>query len=165
MFRLYTLILATLLLITLTSCSRYTDVIDVDKTKIKYIESTQKGEMYSALETVAIISATYMNKVEPQNYNNGIYLLAGVYYPAVSTEDNIGIDAEYLSVYIASEGTRYPIKSFRALRADDPLLLHMPLFNSWSDYYLLEFQDVGGSYFDFVVDDKRRGKIVLPFAR
>jgi len=141
-------------------------VIDIDKTKIKYMEATQKGEMYSALETVAIITATYMNKVEPQNFNKGITLLVGVYYPAVSApEENTGIDAEYLNVYVISNGTQYPISSFKALKSDDPLLLHMPLFNSWNDYYLLEFKDVNSSYFDFVVDDKRRGKIVLPFAR
>jgi len=146
-----------------TACTKYIDVVNIDKTKVKYLEATEKGELYNSLDTIAIISATYMNQIYPSTYKEGETFLAGVYYPAVTkSSENLGLRDD-VEVYLLSNGKKYKTTSVEHLKPNDPLLVNMPLFSSWNDYYLVSFDKVEGDFFDLIIHDSAYGTISLHF--
>lgn len=167
MKKIYSGILITILALSLTGCgSKYVDALAINKEKALYAEATQKGEIYNSLQTVSIITATYLNQVNPQEYGDqNQSFLVGVYYPSASMgNENLGLTNPYASIYMEANGMEYkPILSEK-LAPDSKLLVNMPLFNSWNDYYYMVF-DVPGKALNFVFKDKNYGQSVLHFVK
>lgn len=158
-------VLTVVLSFTFTACgSKYLDALDINKDKALYAEATQKGEIYNSLNTMAIVTATYLNQVDPQEYGDSNQsFLVGVYQPSVAQPDqNLGLKYKDASVYILSNGEKYkPILSEK-LSDSNPKLVEMPLYNSWSEYYLIVF-DVPTKELNIVFEDSKYGTISMDF--
>lgn len=165
--RIYTAFLITSLFVLFTGCgSKYIDALDINKEKAVYAEATQKGEILNSLNTVAIVTATYLNQAKPDTYGDqNQSFLVGVYYPSASMSDqNLGLSNPHAKIYIESAGVTYePILSEK-INPDNKMLINMPLFNSWNDYYYMVF-NVPGRDMNFVFKDKNYGQSILHFVK
>lgn len=131
------------LLLTLTACSEKSTAFDFfkfDKNYERAISYTRTVSVMRSMETSAIISTVYLNKVLPQDYNSSkesffvaVYINDGKSFYS----EKQGVEAEYKLTL----NNREPI-NFQPLKKDSKLRKLMAIKSEWNEYYLIEFDAV-----------------------
>lgn len=95
----------------------------------KTLKYTQRSQILNSLETKALIDAVYLNDLYKNKFNNPTFLI-GVY----NDFDNTLVNKEF-SIYLNNQK---PIKISQNI-PDFILYKQFPFYNSWMNYYLVEF--------------------------
>ncbi|MFW6307957.1 MAG: hypothetical protein ACOC08_04875 [Campylobacterales bacterium] len=163
-FTFFALIIAFILL-ALTGCAtKYEDALNINKLKAEYLEATRTGEILNALQTKVVATATYLNKIEPQKYNNKETFVVGIYYPSVqNSATNQGLDSKYIDLFMEENGQKIEYEIKEELNQDHSLLSQMPLYSKWYKYYLIEFEKIESEEFAIVIKEASFGETKLEF--
>ncbi|HEX5670073.1 MAG TPA: hypothetical protein VFX66_00940, partial [Sulfuricurvum sp.] len=75
-------VLCLIALITMSGCADKGafDLFKMDKAHERSVEELRTGSIVLSLETKAIISALYLNPVYPEQYKDGEYFIAAIYF-------------------------------------------------------------------------------------
>lgn len=145
--KLYFLIVT--LLLTLTGCSEKSTAFDFFKFDHNYeraISYTKTVSVMHSMETSAIISTVYLNKVLAQEYNSS----KESFFVAVYINDGKNFYSRKRSIkpeYKLTLNDKEPI-TFKPLKKDSKLRKLMPIKSEWNEYYLIEFEAVEENAFD-----------------
>lgn len=129
-------ILATLLV---QGCSRNSayQYLQMNSDEERAIDSLQTGTIASSLETEAIMSTIYLNRVYPKKYNDAEYFFISLYLQA---DKRLYYNNALVSIdYNLTLNSKPPIE-VKKLKPSDPIRQLMPLKNEWNRYYLVEFE-------------------------
>lgn len=129
----------------------------------KVLQATRTGDIIHTNSVKALISATYMNMLQPESYRGEEYFLVGLYIsddmPAPETR---GIYNPQFTLKTQSGNT---YKTLRPLLKDDPLFQQVPTLNRWKHYYLISFAKEEGHTISLVYSHKLYGETLLEFKR
>jgi len=134
------LILLSGIVLLFTSCSDKSNAFDFfkfDKNYEKAISYTKTSSLMKSMETEAVISTVYLNKVLPDEYNQKESFFVALYI----NSDKIFYD-KYLQKqpnYTLTLNGQKAI-NISELRKDSKLRLLLPIKNDWNEYYLVEFE-------------------------
>lgn len=102
------------------------------------LDHTKKGEINDKFETKALISASYLSLIYPndERYSKTESFLVGLYIANDYEDNKAGINNPSYKLTLNDK----PFVASTLLNKDDPLLKSMPLINRWSKYYIVEFE-------------------------
>jgi hypothetical protein len=99
---------------------------------------TKRGELVDRFESKALISASYLNAIYPNNkdYNGTETFLIGLYIANdFSAKEKSGLNNPNYSLSLNGDKP----SGVQTVDKNDPLLKLMPLVNRWSRYYIVRF--------------------------
>lgn len=100
------------------------------------IAHTKKGQIVAELQTKAIITATYLNRVDSAKYKGDEYFFVGIYIcDDFEQKEKRGLKNPFYALRL---GGAAPLE-VTELSHDDELTKSMPLVSRWYNYYLVRF--------------------------
>lgn len=156
--------LAFLALVALSGCSQKGafDMFKMDTVHEKAIEQLRSGTILLSMETKAIISTLYLNKIDPSAYRDGEYFVAAVYFQNDDIRDrNRTIQSDG---YTLTMNGKAP-ESVRLLEERDPLRQLMPVQNNWNRYYLIRFAQEKGEALSLRFEKNQTGSVELNYSK
>ncbi|MGE4294474.1 MAG: hypothetical protein AB7E49_02095 [Campylobacterales bacterium] len=99
---------------------------------------TQRGEIADRFESKALLTASYLNAIYPQDarYQDGEYFFVGLYIDKDFQGEKAGINNPLYNLTLNGQ----PYESALKVEENDELLKLMPLVNRWSRYYIVRFK-------------------------
>lgn len=127
-------------LITFSGCSGHGpyDLFKIDKHHERSIEQLRSGSILLSLETKAIISSVYLNKINPEKYHNGEYFVVSLYFDKEGRLSKEGFEANGFRLSLNGKNA----VDTQLLAEKGPLRGLMPFQNNWNQYYLIRFDSV-----------------------
>lgn len=156
--------LAFLALVTLSGCSQKGafDMFKMDTIHENAIEQLRSGTILLSLETKAIISTLYLNKIDPSTYHDGEYFVAAVYFQNDDISDkNRTIESDG---YLLTLNGKVPV-SVERLDERDPRRQLMPVQNNWNRYYLIRFAQEQGEALSLRFEKNQTGSVELNYSK
>lgn len=148
----------------------------------KALLNTKNAQITNSLETKAKITATYLNPIYPNEYNNAEYFFIGVFIPddydspkesglfnkdfklmmEDKTQKEVGLGSDK-----ATKGYMEPVSVEHIVKKDENLLYkNMPHTDNWSKYYVVSFQKQKGlEPLSLKLKSTLYGEAVLSFPR
>lgn len=145
----HTLLFLFSLLLFSSGCQSYYSEIKPSMQEEKVLQATRSGNIVHAQNVKAIISATYLNMLLPEQYEEDDTFIVGIYINDDMPEPaSQGIYNTQFTLH-GPKGQRPT--TIRKLAKDDPLFEQVPTLNRWKHYYLITFdpdeeQDIILSY-------------------
>jgi len=148
--------------------SDLSQVFSNDETYHRSLVNTQKAQLGTAMETKALLTATYLNpvfmskKVDEQKFaskmNDGEYFFIGVYI--IDSQEHV----------FNAEGYSLTLNGFEPLEViqvdtNNPLYNKMPMVDTWSSYYKVKFKKSPKDNFSLIFENDRFGKDILNYAK
>jgi hypothetical protein len=154
-----TIVLISILLITFFGCSEKSGFLNSDTQRESSLMHTKKGEIYNSMEIKATIVATHLNNVVKKynNSKNEVFLIALFIDEDLQQKDKSGINNPDILLTLNGKKASNVI----LLKHKDALVSYAPLLNSWSKYYLVEFDKSDSMKME--LRSKKYGKVVLEF--
>jgi len=118
----------------------------------KTLKYTQRDQIINSLETRALIDAVYLNDIYKNKFQNPTFLI-GVY-----NDFNNKLENQEFSIYLNNQK---PIKISKKI-PNFILYKHFPFYNSWMNYYIVEFPKTKKPY-NLKYISKNWGKVKLIF--
>jgi hypothetical protein len=155
---------ALLALLAFSGCSQKGafDLFKMDEAHERSVEQLRSGTILLSLETKAIFSTLYLNKVDPLKYNDGEYFIASVYFQNDDTTDKKR-DLESNGYNLDLNGQKATIVEL--LEDKDPRRALMPIQNNWNRYYFIRFDSVASSSLALRLENNQTGSVVLNYQK
>lgn len=129
--------------------------------------NTQKAQLSDAMETKALLTATYLNPVLTKApcakaltafRDDGEYFFVGVYLSDAQTH------------HFNSQGYNLTLNGLEpievlAVAKNDPLMKQMPMVDNWSSYYKVKFEKSSLDNFSLTFENDQFGKDVLSYSK
>jgi len=151
-----------ILLLIFTGCvnPNYDGLFDTNNINQKAINYTQKGGLFNELETKAIITATYLNKVDDK-FNDADTFLVGIFIDDDFDDDKIGLKNPLYKLEMNNKN----YLSIEDVDKNDILLKTMPLVNRWAKYYIVKFSISKDINLKLQFSHKAFGTTILKFKK
>jgi hypothetical protein len=115
------------------------DIFKMDVANERAVENLRSGTILLSLETKAIISSLYLNKVDPIQYKEGENFIVSVYFQNDDhTIKNRALESN--GYVITLNGKKATL--IESLDEKDPRRALMPVQNNWNRYYLIGFDSM-----------------------
>ena len=139
-----------------------------DETYHRSLVNTQKAQLGTAMETKALLTATYLNpvlmpkKLDEQKFefdmDDGEYFFIGVHI--VDSQEHV----------FNAEGYSLTLNGFEPLEViqvdtNDPFYDKMPMIDTWSTYYKVKFKKSPKDNFSLIFENDRFGKDILNYSK
>ncbi|WP_294869919.1 hypothetical protein [Sulfuricurvum sp. RIFCSPLOWO2_12_FULL_43_24] len=138
------------------------DLFKMDASHERAVEQLRTGAIVLSLETKAILSTLYLNPIYPDQYKDGEYFIAAVYFE----RDNRDIRKWDLNTYgytLTLNGKKATI--LEELDQSDPRRTLIPVQNNWNKYFFIRFDSVADSSLALQLENNRTGKVVLKYQK
>ena len=138
------------------------DLFKMDASHERAVEQLRTGAIVLSLETKAILSTLYLNPIYPDQYKDGEYFIAAVYFE----RDNRDIRQWDLNTYgytLTLNGKKATI--LEELDQSDPRRTLIPVQNNWNKYFFIRFDSVADSSLALQLENNRTGKVVLKYQK
>ena len=138
------------------------DLFKMDASHERAVEQLRTGAIVLSLETKAILSTLYLNPIDPDQYKDGEYFIAAVYFE----RDNRDIRKWDLNTYgytLTLNGKKATI--LEELDQSDPRRTLIPVQNNWNKYFFIRFDSVADSSLALQLENNRTGKVVLKYQK
>ena len=138
------------------------DLFKMDASHERAVEQLRTGAIVLSLETKAILSTLYLNPIYPDQYKDGEYFIAAVYFE----RDNRDIRQWDLNTYgytLTLNGKKATI--LEELNQSDPRRTLIPVQNNWNKYFFIRFDSVADSSLALQLENNRTGKVVLKYQK
>jgi len=138
------------------------DLFKMDASHERAVEQLRTGAIVLSLETKAILSTLYLNPIDPDQYKDGEYFIAAVYFE----RDNRDIRKWDLNTYgytLTLNGKKATI--LEELNQSDPRRTLIPVQNNWNKYFFIRFDSVADSSLALQLENNRTGKVVLKYQK
>jgi len=149
-------------LLFITGCeTKVTDLLKQNETQIILMQNTQRGQIINALNTVAIINATYLNPIlKDKDSKKYEVFLIGVY----NSEDF----KDYNKGGIFNPNYTLTLNNSNFERAKKANLIKMqlkeyPFYNAWMKYYIVYFPKTDSTTLKLKYTNKLLGSATLIF--
>lgn len=151
-------------LLVFTGCSQKGafDLFKMDETHERAVEQLRTGTIVLSLETKAILSTLYLNKIDPLTYKEGEYFIAAVYFE----KDDRTVKIRELE----SNGYGLTLNGKKAtfiepLNEKDPRRALIPIQNNWNRYYFIRFDPVAESSLTLRLENNQTGSVALKYQK
>ncbi len=138
------------------------DMFAMDETHERAVEQMRSGSIVQSFETKALISAVYLNPVYPEEYKDGDYFIAALYFEKRNL-DTKKWDIKDHGYALTLNGTE-PL-SMEEIKEKDPRRALIPIQNNWNRYYLVRFESVRGSALALKLENNQTGSVVLSYPK
>jgi len=152
------------LMLLLAACSSKTDDpflegVEKNKTAYRYLQKTEKAQLYDHNITKALLTATYLypSGKKPDSKESDEVFVVGLY---LDEKRGNGIGKEYL---LTLDGEKP--KNILSLSKESPYLKEIPFVTAWNSYYLVTFPRTPCQSFTLVFESSRYGKKAMPFSK
>lgn len=137
------------------------DLFKIDKQHERSIEQLRSGSILLSMETKAIVSSLYLNKIDPLKYSDGEYFVVALY-----TDKDSRISKEDFGDY----GFRLTLNgknptSVKLLEEQDPLRSFMPIQNNWNRYYFIRFDSLSENSLSLQLEKDQIGSVSLNYLK
>ncbi len=151
-------------LLALSGCSQKGafDLFKMDEAHERSIEQLRSGSILMSLETKAIISSLYLNKLDPVKYGEGENFIVAIYFE----KDDRTLKVRELE----SNGYTLTLNGNKALLIEpitekDPRRALMPVQNNWNRYYFIRFASLPQTSLELQLENNQTGKVVLSYQK
>ncbi|MDP2078482.1 MAG: hypothetical protein Q8N01_07170 [Sulfuricurvum sp.] len=138
------------------------DLFTMDKAHERSVEQLRTGSIVLSLETKAIISAIYLNPVYPEQYKDGEFFIAAIYFEndmrSVKKRDLKDIG------YRLTLNGKEPVEIEELKEADVRRQL-MPVRNTWNRFYLVKYHNFTEGVLALGLENNLTGKVVLNYQK
>ncbi len=121
-----------------SGCSKTTafDFFKIDSNYEKAISNLQTGTISKSFETEAILSSIYLNKVYPNEYNDGEYFFIALY---LANDKRLFFKSNLSDPQYNLTLNSINFVNVQELSSEHKLRSLMPINNEWNRYYLIKF--------------------------
>lgn len=177
-----------------SGCSRATafDYFSTDSYYEKAVSNMQKASLLKDMETKALLSAVYLNPIDPDLYNGNEYFYIAVHIlndnkdPQKSGLKNTDYKLKIIEKIdvSAEDKTRKPnyagfkekqskeivrVKfdaiEIRELNENDRLVKTMPVRSQWNHFYLVKFKEIKDSTLSLSFESQEYGAVSINFSK
>lgn len=138
------------------------DLFKMDEAHERAVEQTRSGSIVQSFETKAMLSAIYLNPVYPNEYKDGDYFIAAMYFEKRNLQTKKWDLAEH--GYALTLNGADPV-SMEEIKDNDPRRALIPVQNNWNKYYLIRFEPVMGSALALRLENNQTGSVVLNYSK
>lgn len=138
------------------------DLFKMDMAQERAVEELRSGTILMSLETKAIFSSLYLNKIDPLTYKEGEYFIVSLYFG----KDNRSIKnlkIEEYGYHITLNGKAPTI--MEPLDEKDRRRMMMPVQNKWNRYYLIRFDLAPEHSLALQLENNQTGSVVLNYQK
>lgn len=157
-------VLGLIVLLSLSGCADKGafDLFTMDKAHERSVEQLRTGSIVLSLETKAIISAIYLNPVYPQQYKDGEFFIAAIYFE----NDMRSVkkrDLKDIGYHLTLNG-KEPLEIEELNEAD---LRHrlMPVRNTWNRFYFVKYKNFTEGVLALELENNQTGSVVLNYQK
>ncbi|MFA6187704.1 MAG: hypothetical protein WC680_00340 [Sulfuricurvum sp.] len=157
-------VLGLIALLTMSGCADKGafDLFTMDKAHERSVEELRTGSIVLSLETKAIISALYLNPVYPEQYKDGEYFIAAIYFEndmRSVKKRNIN-DIGYHLRLNGQEPVEMEELAEKDLRRD-----LIPVRNTWNRFYLIRYKSFSEGTLTLGLENNQTGSVVLNYQK
>ncbi len=159
MLKMVTTMLALALIVGCTSKEEKALIKDYETHKVyhKYLQKTEKIQLYENSVTKVLLTATYLYKqTAKKNQNKDEVFVVGLY-----TEETESLISPELSLTL--DGKTF--KSIKVLEKNSPYLKDISFKSEWMQFYLVHFAHTNKKDFKLTLESSHYGKGTLHFAK
>lgn len=138
------------------------DLFKMDESHERAVEQLRSGTILLSLETKAIISSVYLNKIDPAKYKDGENFLVALYIEKDSTFIK-NRDWETYGYTLILNGKK--ATAVESLDEKDVRRSLIPVQNSWYRYYLIRFDSVPGDSLALRLENNQTGSVELNYQK
>ena len=156
--------LSLIALLTMSGCANpgAFDLFKMDAAHERSVEQLRTGSIVLSLETKAIISALYLNPVYPEQYKDGEYFIAAIYF-----ENDIRSlkkrDIHDIGYHLTLNGQE-PVE-MEELGEKDLRRNLIPVRNTWNRFYLIRFKNFSEGVLTLALENNQTGSVVLNYQK
>jgi hypothetical protein len=151
-------------LLTMSGCAQKGafDLFKMDAAHERSVEQLRAGSIVLSLETKAIISAIYLNPVYPEQYKDGEYFIAAIYFENdMRSVKKRGIkDIGYRLTLNGKEPVEMEELAEKDLRRE-----LIPVRNTWNRFYLVKYNNFSEGVLTLGLENNQTGKVVLNYQK
>ncbi len=138
------------------------DMFKMDEAHERSVEQLRTGAIVQSFETKALLSAIYLNPVYPQEYNNGEYFVAAVYFER-DGRDLRKWDLETHGYTMTLNGKKATL--IEELKESDPKRALIPVQNNWNKYYFIRFDSEPEGVLTLLLENNQTGRVALSYQK
>jgi len=138
------------------------DLFKMDEAHERAVEQLRSGTILLSLETKAIISSVYLNKIDSVKYKEGENFLVALYIEKDSTIIK-NRDWETYGYTLTLNGKR--ATAVESLGEKDVRRSLIPLQNSWYRYYIIRFDSAAGDSLALQLENNQTGSVELSYQK
>lgn len=138
------------------------EMFTMDAAHERAVEQMRSGTIVQSFETKAILSAVYLNPIYPEEYKDGEYFIAALYFEKRNL-DTKKWDIATHGYTLTLNGT--PPASMEEIKEKDPRRSLIPVQNNWNRYYLIRFEPVQGSALALKLENDQTGSVELNYPK
>lgn len=138
------------------------DLFKMDEAHERAVEQLRSGTILLSLETKAIISSVYLNKIDPVQYKDGENFLVALYLDKDSTVIK-NRDWETYGYTLMLNGKK--ATSVESLDEQDLRRSLIPLQNNWNRYYIIRFDSAVGDSLALRLENNQTGSVELNYRK
>ncbi len=138
------------------------DLFKMDEAHERAVEQLRSGTILLSLETKAIISSVYLNKIDSVKYKEGENFLVALYIEKDSTIIK-NRDWETHGYTLTLNGKR--ATAVESLGEKDVRRSLTPLQNSWYRYYIIRFDSAAGDSLALQLENNQTGSVELSYQK
>ncbi|HEX5330241.1 hypothetical protein [Sulfuricurvum sp.] len=138
------------------------DLFKMDEAHERAVEQLRTDAIVLSLETKAIISSLYLNKIDPTQYQEGENFIVAVYFE----NDDRTLRVRELE----SNGYKLTLNGKKAeliepMSEKDQRRNLMPIQNNWNRYYFVRFNSEPAASLALRLENNQTGKVVLSYQK
>ena len=180
--------LSLIALLTMSGCADKGafDLFKMDEAHERSVEQLRTGSIVLSLETKAIISAIYLNPVCPEQYKDGEYFIAAIYFEndmrSVKKRDihDIGyrltLNEPKIKVSDNNQSIKIEAKEIKPAGYYEPITMEelgekdlrrnlIPVRNTWNRFYLIRFKNFSEGVLTLGLENNQTGSVVLNYQK
>ena len=138
------------------------DLFKMDEAHERAVEQLRSGTILLSLETKAIISSVYLNKIDSVKYKDGENFLVALYIEKDSTIIK-NRDWETYGYTLMLNGKK--ATAVESLDEKDVRRSLIPVHNSWYRYYIIRFDSVPGDSLALRLENNQTGSVELNYRK
>jgi hypothetical protein len=138
------------------------DLFKMDEAHERAVEQLRSGTILLSLETRAIISSVYLNKIDPVTYKNGENFLVSLY---IEKDDTVvkNRDWETYGYSLMLNGKK--ATTVEPLNEKDLRRTLIPVQNNWNRYYIIRFDPVADDSLSLRLENNQTGSVELNYRK
>jgi len=138
------------------------DLFKMDEAHERAVEQTRTGTIVLSLETKAIMSSLYLNKIDPITYKDGEYFVVAVYF---EHDDRMVKNRELESNGYSLTLNGKKATLIEALEERDPRRALMPIQNNWNRFYFIRFDSSAENSLVLQLENNQTGSVALNYQK
>jgi len=138
------------------------DLFKIDEAHERAVEQLRSGSILLSMETKAIFSTLYLNKIDPLQYKDGEYFVASVYFENDDSTTKVR-ELESNGYQLTLNGKKATL--IEPLGEKDPRRALIPVQNNWNRYYFIRFDSVSGHSLTLRLENNQTGSVELNYQK